>query len=147
MAEWSSTENMYHILFIHSSLNGHLGCFHVLAIVISTKAVTIYRESIAMSPVLFQIILGGSPSAESLERSRGWEVSPSFILQWAPLWIRLEGAAQVKRRLLSPQGILSETTFWFFSPHLLSPWDCSVTSLCDILCFCVALWGQGTFVM
>ena len=24
---------MYHDLFIHSSLNGHLGCFHVLAIV------------------------------------------------------------------------------------------------------------------
>ena len=24
---------MYHILFIHSSFDGHLGCFHVLAIV------------------------------------------------------------------------------------------------------------------
>ena len=24
---------MYHIFFIHSSDNGHLGCFHVLAIV------------------------------------------------------------------------------------------------------------------
>ena len=24
---------MYHICFIHSSLDGHLGCFHVLAIV------------------------------------------------------------------------------------------------------------------
>jgi len=23
---------MYHIFLIHSSLNGHLGCFHVLAI-------------------------------------------------------------------------------------------------------------------
>ena len=22
---------MYHIFFIHSSVNGHLGCFHVLA--------------------------------------------------------------------------------------------------------------------
>ena len=26
---------MYHNFFIHSSVNGHLGCFHVLAIVIS----------------------------------------------------------------------------------------------------------------
>ena len=25
--------NIYHIFFIHSSVNGHLGCFHVLAIV------------------------------------------------------------------------------------------------------------------
>ena len=25
---------MYHILFIHSSINGHLGCFHTLAIVL-----------------------------------------------------------------------------------------------------------------
>ena len=24
---------MYHIIFIHSSLDGHLGCFHILAIV------------------------------------------------------------------------------------------------------------------
>ena len=24
---------MYHLLFIHSSVGGHLGCFHVLAIV------------------------------------------------------------------------------------------------------------------
>ena len=24
---------MYHIFFIHSSVNGHLGCLHVLAIV------------------------------------------------------------------------------------------------------------------
>ena len=24
---------MYHIFFIHSSVSGHLGCFHVLAIV------------------------------------------------------------------------------------------------------------------
>ena len=24
---------MYHIFFIHSSVNGYLGCFHVLAIV------------------------------------------------------------------------------------------------------------------
>ena len=25
--------SMYHIFFIHSSIDGHLGCFHVLAIV------------------------------------------------------------------------------------------------------------------
>ena len=24
---------MYHILFIHSSVDGHLGCFHIVAVV------------------------------------------------------------------------------------------------------------------
>ena len=33
MAEWYSTVHMYHNFFIHSSVDGHLGCFHVLAIV------------------------------------------------------------------------------------------------------------------
>ena len=33
MAESYSIAYMYHNFFIHSSVNGHLGCFHVLAIV------------------------------------------------------------------------------------------------------------------
>ena len=33
MAEQYSIVYVYHIFFIHSSVNGHLGCFHVLAIV------------------------------------------------------------------------------------------------------------------
>ena len=33
MAEEYSIVHMYHIFFIHSSVNGHLGCFHVLDIV------------------------------------------------------------------------------------------------------------------
>ena len=33
MAEEYSIVYIYHSFFIHSSLNGHLGCFHVLAIV------------------------------------------------------------------------------------------------------------------
>ena len=33
MAEQCSIVYMYHILFIHSSTDGHLGYFHVLAIV------------------------------------------------------------------------------------------------------------------
>ena len=28
---------VYHIFFIHSSVNGHLGCFHVFAIVNSAE--------------------------------------------------------------------------------------------------------------
>ena len=33
MAELHSTAYMYHIFFIHFSVDGYLGCFHVLAIV------------------------------------------------------------------------------------------------------------------
>ena len=33
MAEKYSIVYMYNIFFIHSSVDGHLGCFHVLAIV------------------------------------------------------------------------------------------------------------------
>ena len=33
MVEKYSVVYVYHILLIHSSVDGHLGCFHVLAIV------------------------------------------------------------------------------------------------------------------
>ena len=33
MAQYYFIVYMYHIFFIHSSVSGHLGCFHVLAIV------------------------------------------------------------------------------------------------------------------
>ena len=33
MAEQYPVVCVYHIVFIHSSVDGHLGCFHVLAIV------------------------------------------------------------------------------------------------------------------
>ena len=33
MAEYYSIVCIYHIFFIHSSVDGHLGCFHILAIV------------------------------------------------------------------------------------------------------------------
>ena len=37
MAEYYSTMYMYHNFFIHSSVDGHLGCFPVLAIVNSAS--------------------------------------------------------------------------------------------------------------
>ena len=40
MAEQHSTVYMYHILFIHSFVSEHLGCFHVL-IIVNVSAVSI----------------------------------------------------------------------------------------------------------
>ena len=37
VAEWYSIVYMYYIYFIHSSVNGHFGCFRVLAIVNSAS--------------------------------------------------------------------------------------------------------------
>ena len=39
MAEYYSTVYMYHIFFLHSSVNGHLGCFHILTIVNSATII------------------------------------------------------------------------------------------------------------
>ena len=39
MAEKYSTVYLYYIFFFHSSVNGHLGCFHVLAIVNSAAVI------------------------------------------------------------------------------------------------------------
>ena len=32
---------MYHIFFIHSSVDGHLGCFHVSAVIVNSVTVNI----------------------------------------------------------------------------------------------------------
>jgi len=50
MAEYYSIVYTYHIFFIHSSFDGHLGCGHVSAIV---KSVAIHTEV----PVSFRIMV------------------------------------------------------------------------------------------
>ena len=49
---------MCHIFFIHSSVDGHLGCFHVLAIVNSAAVNTVGRVSFS-----FTVFSGYMPSS------------------------------------------------------------------------------------
>ena len=48
MAEEYSLVYVYHIFFIHSSVDGHLGCFHVLAVVNSAAVNTEIQESFSV---------------------------------------------------------------------------------------------------
>ena len=60
---------MYHNFFIHSSVDGHLGCFHVLAIV----------NSAAMNNVSFSILVSsGYMPGSGIDASYGGFI-PSFF--------------------------------------------------------------------
>ena len=54
---------MYHIFFIHSSVDGHVGCFHVLAIV-NSAAMNI-RVHVSFSIIVFSGYMPGSGIAGS----------------------------------------------------------------------------------
>ena len=48
MAEYYSIVYMYHNFFIHSSVDGHLGCFHFLAVVNSAAVNTGIHVSLSI---------------------------------------------------------------------------------------------------
>ena len=62
MAEEYSIVHMYHIFFIHSPIDGHLGCFHALAVV-SSAAMNIGGACIFFE---LQFSLGISPRNQGL---------------------------------------------------------------------------------
>ena len=54
---------MYHVIFIHSSVDGHLGCLHVLAIVNSAFVNIGVRVSLNYSWTIFLITFAVTQSA------------------------------------------------------------------------------------
>ena len=59
MAEKHSTVCMYHIFFIHSPIDGHLGCFHVLATVNSATMNIGVHVFLQIRPLARYICQGG----------------------------------------------------------------------------------------
>ena len=64
---------MYHIFFIHSSLDGHLGCFHTLAIVNSaTMSIGVH---VSFQIMVFSGYLPSSEIVDSMFSSKSFMVS------------------------------------------------------------------------
>ena len=53
MAEWYSVGYIYHIFFIYSSVDGHLGCFHILTTVNSAAVNIGMHVSFQISVLVF----------------------------------------------------------------------------------------------
>ena len=71
--EMNSTVYIYHNFFIHSSVNGHLGCFHVLAIVNSAAT------NIGMHVSFWIMALSGYMPRSGTPGSHG-RFTPSFLM-------------------------------------------------------------------
>ena len=112
MAEQYSIVYMYHIVFIQSSVDGHLGCFLVLAIVNSAAMNTGVRASFTIRIFIFSEYMprSGIAGSHGSSRRRQWHLAPVLLPGesmdgWA-WWAAVHGVAR-------SQTWLSDFTFTF----------------------------------
>ena len=83
MAEQYSIVYIYHNFFIHSSVDGHLGCFHILAIVNSAAMDNAIHVSLSI------LVFSGYMPRSGISGSYGGFI-PSFLrhlLNHLPYWV------------------------------------------------------------
>ena len=70
---------MHHIFFIHSSISGHVGCFHVLHIVNKAAVNVEVQISFPVSVLIFFFFLDKYPEVELLGHM---VIHPFFKTYW-----------------------------------------------------------------
>ena len=68
---------MCHIFFIHSSVNGHLGCFHVLAIINRAAMNTVVHDSVWIMPIFSDCLINRRAAlpSQTPKRRSGFSLS------------------------------------------------------------------------
>ena len=93
-AEWYSILCIYHFLLIHSSINGHLGCFYFVAIVNNATVNIVHKY---LFKTLLLILLSVNPLVELLDLMvilflTLWGTTLLFSTVTAPLYIPMNSA-------------------------------------------------------